>query len=138
MRKLPLVSFIVIALLSFSFKPAVHLGISADSKFTYFKSFNITHESVDLGHNHIERKLILNKNMEYSLLLQENDCDVIIQIHDENGKLMMTNYDMHHNVCFNTVVFPCNATKMYTISLDPKRSSAHGVCKLGFRRVDTN
>ena len=137
MRKISLLFLALIALALSSFK-AANIDVTFDSKFTYYKSFNITHESTDLGHTHIERKLILNKNMEYNLLLEENDCDVVIQIHDENGKLMMTNFDTRHNICFNSIIFPCKATKSYTISLDPKRSKAHGVCKVGFRRVATN
>lgn len=103
------------------------------SNFTYFKTFSITHESFDLGHNHIERKIVFNKNMDYNLILENNDCDVVIQIHDDNGRLMMTNFDEKHDVCFNSIVFKCTTTRMYTISLDPERSKAHGVCKVGFR-----
>lgn len=103
--------------------------------FTYFKTFSITHESAELGHDHIEQKILLNKNMEYNILLENNDCDVVIQMRDENDKLVLTNYDEEHNACLSSVIFECKATKLYTISLDPKRSKAHGICKVGFKKI---
>lgn len=103
--------------------------------FTYFKTFSITHESAELGHDHIEQKILLNKNMEYNILLENNDCDVVIQMRDENDKLVLTNYDEKNNTCLSSVIFVCKATKLYTISLDPKRSRAHGICKVGFKKI---
>ena len=103
--------------------------------FTYFKTFSITHESAELGHDHIEQKILLNKNMEYNIVLENNDCDVVIQMRDEHDKLILTNYVESNNTCLSSIIFECKATKLYTISLDPKRSKAHGICKVGFKKI---
>ncbi len=118
-----------------SFSSSFQNNTSLLEGFTYFKTFSITHESAELGHDHIEQKILLNKNMEYNILLENNDCDVVIQMRDENDKLVLTNYDEVHNACLSSVIFECKATKLYTISLDPKRSRAHGICKVGFKKI---
>lgn len=110
-------------------------GANLIDGFTYFKTFSITNENAGLGNEHIDQKILLNKNMEYNILLQNNDCDVIIQMRDDTGKLIMTNYVKEKNMCLSSVIFECKATKIYTISLDPKRSKAQGVCKVGFRKI---
>ncbi len=123
---------LIIILSSFS---SLQNNASLLEGFTYFKTFSITHESAELGRDHIEQKILLNKNMEYNILLENNDCDVVIQMRDENDKLILTNYDEAHNACLSSVIFECKATKLYTISLDPKRSKAHGICKVGFKKI---
>lgn len=107
--------------------------IHAPKGFKYYKTFNISRESAELGINHIEHRIMMTKNMTYSIVLEENDCDVIIQMHDEKGRLILTNYDKEKDACLNSIIFKCNSTKYYTLSLDPKRSRAHGICKVGFK-----
>jgi hypothetical protein len=107
----------------------LHATSPADD-FHFFKNIVISRSTLSNSENSIRENLIFTKDNDYNITLANKDCEMKLEIRDEKGKIVATNYDEETKTYYNAIIFQCHATQFYSLHISPKVSNAHGICRI--------
>lgn len=101
--------------------------------YKYFGSFGAYIEDSELGIVPVKHRFMMSKNFSYNISTENRAHRSIIKLHDDEGNLVLSNYNSETKHYLNPVVFKCNATKYYTLSIYSTSSSTDEFCTIEFK-----
>ena len=109
---------------------ATKINLPEDDDYHFFKNIVISRSTLSSDENSIHEKLIFTKDNDYNITLSNKDCEMKLEIKDEKGNVVASNYDPKTKTYYNAIIFQCSATQLYSVEISPKINDAHGICRI--------